>query len=158
LCDGFIIREAREEDLNEVIRINMVSLPEHYPYSFWRDHMLLWPKVFLVAEADSKIVGYVMTRIETGFGHIKFGIIKMGHIISIAVLPEYRRKGIGKSLMIEVMRRIKEFYNAKEVYLEVRISNEIAIKLYERLGFKKVRVLRLYYADGEDAYLMAREL
>ncbi|MEM4138682.1 MAG: GNAT family N-acetyltransferase, partial [Sulfolobaceae archaeon] len=46
----------------------------------------------------------------------------------------------------------------EEVFLEVRVSNVPAISLYKKLGFREVKVLRYYYADGEDAYLMAREL
>jgi len=49
-------------------------------------------------------------------------------------------------------------YNAKECYLEVRISNKPAITLYKKLGFQTVKVIRHYYMDGEDAYLMARKL
>jgi len=53
---------------------------------------------------------------------------------------------------------MKNVYDAKEVYLEVRVSNTPAIRLYEKLGFKIVKVLEGYYSDGENAYLMAREL
>ncbi len=153
------IREVREEDLADVIGINMVSLQEHYPEYFWRDHLRLWGKAFLVAVLDGKIVGYVMSRVERSLGFIKRSLPKkVGHVVSIAILPEYRRRGIGTRLMIEVMRRLKDVYGAKEVYLEVRVSNEPAIKLYEKLGFQKVRRIRFYYLDGEDAWLMAREL
>jgi ribosomal-protein-alanine N-acetyltransferase len=105
-----------------------------------------------------KIVGYNMCRMEMGIGHIKRGIVKQGHVVSIAVLPEYRRRGIATALMLRAMDSMKNKYGAAEVYLEVRVSNEPAIRLYEKLGFKKVKVLRGYYLDGEDAYLMAREL
>ncbi len=155
---GFQIREAREEDMDSVIEINMISLKEHYPLFFWMDHLRMWGKAFLVAEADGKVVGYVMTRVENLFCFFSKGLCKVGHIISIAVRPEFRRRGVGRVLMEEVLRRLKEVYGAEEVYLEVRVSNEAAIKLYEKLGFKKVKILRHYYADGEDAYLMAREL
>jgi ribosomal-protein-alanine N-acetyltransferase len=56
------------------------------------------------------------------------------------------------------MEAMKNVYDAKEVYLEVRVSNTPAIRLYEKLGFKIVKVLEGYYSDGENAYLMAREL
>jgi len=153
------IREAREEDLPEIIRINLQTLPEHYPNYFWRDHLRLWGKAFLVAEVDGRIVGYVMTRVDRGLGYVYWKPFKkLGHIVSIAVLPEFRRRGIGMRLMIEAMRRLKEVYGASEVYLEVRVSNDAAIRLYEKLGFRKVKQLRKYYLDGEDAWLMAREL
>jgi len=154
-----IIREAREEDLPEIIRINLQTLPEHYPDYFWRDHLRLWGKAFLVAEVDGRIVGYVMTRVDRGLGYVYWKPFKkLGHIVSIAVLPEFRRRGIGTKLMVEAMRRLKEVYEASEAYLEVRVSNDAAIRLYEKLGFRRMKRLRKYYLDGEDAWLMAREL
>ena len=154
-----VIREAREEDLDAVIGINMTTLREHYPEYFWKDHIRLWGKAFLVAEVEGSIVGYVMSRVERRLGFLRVSFPKMvGHIVSIAVLPGFRRRGIGTRLMVEVMDRLKNFYGAKEVYLEVRVSNEAAISMYEKLGFRKVRRIRFYYLDGEDAWLMAREL
>lgn len=156
--DDVILREARKEELKEVIEINLICLPEHYPYDFWLDHLDAWGKAFLVAEVDKKIVGYVMCRVESGLGFISNKLSRLGHIVSIAVLPEYRRRGIGRRLMIEVLSRLKNQYDVTEAYLEVRVSNVPAIRLYESLGFKKVKILKYYYLDGEDAYLMAREL
>ncbi|MEM2756620.1 MAG: GNAT family N-acetyltransferase, partial [Candidatus Bathyarchaeia archaeon] len=84
-------------------------------------------------------------------------IVKKGHIISIAVLPEYRRKGVGRSLMINSLKGLKE-YGAEECYLEVRVSNTPAINLYRSLNFEIIRVIKGYYLNGEDAYLMSRKL
>ena len=157
--ESFEVRPiASEEELRAVIAVNEATLPEHYPYFFWYEHYELWRDIFLVAVVGGKIVGYNMCRIEMGVGHIKRGIVKQGHVVSIAVLPEYRRRGIATALMSRAMDAMKNKYGASEVYLEVRVSNEPAIRLYEKLGFTKVRILRGYYLDGEDAYLMAREL
>ncbi|ABM80831.1 ribosomal protein S18-alanine N-acetyltransferase [Hyperthermus butylicus] len=156
---GFIVRRARPEDLPKVIMINKVTLPEHYPEWFWREHLEKWGEAFFVAEVDGEVVGYVMTRVEYGPPFVAKGlIVKKGHIVSIAVLEGYRRRGIGRALMEAAMEALKTRYGCKEVYLEVRVSNNPAIRLYEKLGFKKVKVLHMYYLDGEDAYLMAREL
>jgi len=155
----FVFREATESDLPQIIGINMLSLREHYPEYFWRDHLRLWGRAFIVAEHDNAIVGYVMCRVERSMGYInRFFPKKVGHIVSIAVRPEYRRRGIGTKLMKEAIKKLKEVYGVKEVYLEVRVSNEPAIRLYEKLGFKKVRRLKYYYLDGEDAWLMAMEV
>ena len=154
----FIIRKVTPNDLDEVIRINEECLPEHYPRYFWEEHLRRWNEAFLVAEVDGKIVGYIMCRVELGWGFTRKGIIKKGHVISIAVLQEYRRRGIGKALMENAMKILKEKYGAHEVYLEVRVSNMPAINLYRKLGFSIIRVIPGYYHDGEDAYLMARSL
>ncbi len=158
LSEKLIVREARPEDLDEVISINMEALPEHYPRGFWEEHLRKWNKSFLVAELDGKIVGYVMCRIEWGWGFTKNKLLKKGHVISIAVRSNYRRRGIGERLMIHAMKALKEHYGAEEIYLEVRVSNTPAINLYKKLGFKIVKTIVNYYLDGEDAYVMAREL
>ncbi len=152
------VREATEEDLQKVIEINLIALPEHYMQEFWLDHLRAWGKAFVVAEVNGEVVGYVMCRVESGIGYLKRSLTKLGHIVSVAVLPDYRRRGIGMMMMEESMRRLKEYYGVGEVYLEVRVSNIPAINLYEKLGFKKVKVLRHYYLDGEDAFVMARTL
>ncbi|AEM39474.1 ribosomal-protein-alanine acetyltransferase [Pyrolobus fumarii 1A] len=154
-----VIRRARESDLPQVIQVNRKCLPENYPEWFFEDHLRNWGKAFYVAEAPrGKIVGYVMTRVEYGVGFVARGFVKRGHIISLAVLPEYRRRGIATKLMEAAMDSLKREYGAQEVYLEVRVSNTPAIKLYEKLGFRKIHVIPRYYFDGEDAYLMARLL
>lgn len=157
----YIIRNVRLDDIDQIIKINRLSLPENYPYYFFVEHAKEYTNAFYVAEAEKgKIVGYVMPRIELGFSNFRAipTFVKKGHIVSIAVLEEYRRKGIGTELLKASMKSMKEYYGAEEVYLEVRVSNYPAISLYEKLGFKKIKVLRGYYADGEDAYLMATPL
>lgn len=153
-----VVRRTRKEDIPRVIQINRLTLPENYPEFFFYDHLENWPEIFLVAEVEGNIVGYIMCRIETGIGFFHMLPVRKGHIVSIAVLKEYRRKGIGLKLMVESMSAMKDVYNAKEVYLEVRVSNEPAINLYRKLGFQIIKRLPGYYSDGEDAYLMARLL
>ncbi len=156
---GVVVREATDADLPEVIRINMESLPEHYTLSFWRNILYTWGKAFLVADVCGEVVGYIMCRTvwrRSFFRRFLMG--RVGHIISIAVREGYRGRGIGTKLLIEAMRRLHDHYGAKEVYLEVRVSNERAIRLYEKLGFRIVQRVTRYYADGEDAYIMARPL
>ncbi len=156
---GYIIRNAREEDLETVRNINMITLPENYPSYFFHDLWSKYGKAFYVAESPSgEIVGYVMCRVELKPGFFKHLIVKSVHIVSIAVLEDHRRKGLGYALMAYAMKSLYEKYGCKETYLEVRISNNPAINLYEKLGYRIVKVLSHYYLDGEDAYLMARPL
>ena len=157
--EAVVIRKAKKEDIPIVMYINKVSLPENYPEWFFEEHLERWGEAFYVAEVGGKVVGYVMSRVEFGAPYVVEGsIVKKGHIVSIAVLEGYRRRGIGRRLMENALRSLKEVYECKEVYLEVRVSNLPAIRLYEKLGFRKVRVIPMYYLDGEDAYLMARPL
>ncbi len=157
--DGFAytIREFRLEDLERVIWINRTCLPENYPAYFFIEHHRSYPKAFLVAEVGGEVMGYIMCRVELGFSFFKKAtLVKKGHIISLAVRPEVRRKGIATHLMTYAMKHMKEYYGAKEYYLEVRVSNTPAISLYKKLGFQIINVIKGYYHDGEDAYLMAR--
>lgn len=148
----FAIRKFRPEDLNQVMYINQVCLPENYSSYFFIDLYANFPETFIVAEEDNKVVGYIMCRIEGGFSG--FSLTKRGHVISIAVLPGYRRKGIGETLLREALKAMVNYYGVKECYLEVRVSNSPAINLYKKIGFKIEKTIRGYYADGEDAYLM----
>jgi len=149
----FKLRDFRPEDLERVIFINRTCLPENYSRGFFLSLHKSYPDLFLVAERDGEVVGYIMCRIE---GTIWRPRLKRGHVISIAVLPEHRRKGIATALLKEALSRMAERYGASECYLEVRVSNTPAIRLYEKLGFKKTDVVPRYYLDGEDAYIMTK--
>jgi ribosomal-protein-alanine N-acetyltransferase len=149
---SFQLRYFNPNDLNRVVEINLKTLPENYPPSFFINLHESYPKTFLVAEIDGEIVGYVMCRMELGLSLPRFKM--KGHVVSIAVVPEHRRRGIGSSLMKKVLEEMKSEYGASECYLEVRASNVAAINMYEKLGFRVVSRLKHYYLDGEDAYLM----
>ncbi|MCS7145126.1 MAG: ribosomal protein S18-alanine N-acetyltransferase [Nitrososphaerota archaeon] len=153
---GVVIRPVREEELLNVMTINRICLPENYSYSFFYSLFKSNPESFLVAEVDGKITGYVMSRVEWGSSKMDtLRLRKLGHIVSIAVLPEYRGRGIGRALMREVLNALRNVYGCDEVYLEVRVTNTQAINLYHSLGFKVTKVAKSYYVDGEDAYVMA---
>jgi ribosomal-protein-alanine N-acetyltransferase len=156
--DDYVIRRCEDTDLQAVIDINMAALPEHYSDYFFESILRELPEAFIVAEIGDKIVGYIMCKIEFGFSNFrKLGFVKKGHVVSIAVLDEHRGKGVGRALMLEGINGVLQ-RKADEIYLEVRVSNTGAIKMYERLRFETKSRLRSYYRDGEDAYLMALEL
>jgi ribosomal-protein-alanine N-acetyltransferase len=98
-----------------------------------------------VALENEIVVGYVISRV----------VNSSGHVIAIAVDPEKRRRGTGKTLMVETMNRLKRF-GANNVWLEVRISNNDAIEFYKKLGFVKGGIVRGYYSDSEDAIILKR--
>ena len=153
----YIIRRCEEKDLTSVISINMNTLPEHYSDYFFESILRELPEAFVVAEVNDNIIGYIMCKIEFGFSNFrKLGFVKKGHVVSVAVLDQHRGKGVGRALMLEGVNGVVS-RKSDEIYLEVRISNESAIKMYEKLGFQIKSRLRTYYRDGEDAYLMALE-
>lgn len=154
----YVIRRCDESDIAAVIDINLAALPEHYSDYFFESILRELPEAFIIAELDGKIVGYIMCKIEFGFSNFrKLGFVKKGHVVSVAVLDEHRNKGVGKALMLEGINGVMH-RKGDEIYLEVRVSNTGAIKMYEKLNFEIKSRLRSYYRDGEDAYLMALEL
>jgi ribosomal-protein-alanine N-acetyltransferase len=117
-----------------------------------------FPDTFIVAEGNGDIAGYIMCRIEVGLSNYGLGgVVKKGHVVSIAVKPENRKKGIGKTLMEKAMEAMRA-YKAKQCYLEVRVTNDSAVGLYKKIGFDVTKTVHGYYADGEDAYMMAKKL
>lgn len=154
----YIFYRCGAENLHSVIEINLNSLPEHYTEYFFESILKELPESFIVAEFDGKIIGYVMCKIEFGFSNFrKLGFVKKGHVVSIAILEQHRGKKVGTILMEEAINGLVS-RRTEEVYLEVRVSNSAAIKMYEKLNFKVRSRLKTYYRDGEDAFLMALEL
>jgi len=150
-----ILRRSELSDIIPVIEINLRTLPEHYSDYFYESLLEELPEAFVVAEISSKIVGYIMCKMEHGFSNFKkLGFVKKGHVVSIAVIDEHRRKGFGSVLVDESIKGVKSIHGS-ELYLEVRCSNNDAVRLYEKLGFSITQRLKAYYRDGEDAYLMA---
>jgi len=128
---------------------------ELFPYSPWitaqfKEEFAGIPKTrfMSVAEDGNTIVGYCGVFVPAP------GI--EADILTVAVLPDYRRQGIAK----EFMRQIEAYAlerKASAMMLEVEISNESAIKLYESLGYMKISVRMDYYGPGKDAHVMRKE-
>jgi len=158
LQETYKLRKFTLNDLQSVVHINRVCLPENYTDYFFIDLYQRFPETFLVAEENGEVVGYIMCRVELGFSNFGFsGLVKKGHIVSVAVLPQRRRKGMGQALVKEAMEGMR-LYNARQCFLEVRVTNTEATNLYKKLGFQVTRTIQGYYADGEDAYVMSCEL
>ncbi len=157
---NFRIRRFNPEtDIDQVQTINRTCLPENYPRFFFTEIYEKFPEGFNVAviEENGEIAGYEMTRIEKGLSNFGYGICKKGHIISIAVLPQYRRLGIAKELMNAANESLR-LRDVKEVYLEVRESNNKAINLYHQLGYTTQKISKRYYSDGESAFIMITKI
>ncbi len=154
---SYSLRQFHPDDIKDVVSINQRCLPENYPDQFFLGLHYHAPQAFFVAEIEGEIVGYIMCRIErglSGFGRLP---VKKGHIVSVAVLNSVRGRGIGTALILAGMKGMID-YGASEFFLEVRKSNEEAVSVYEKLGYTVRRVLRGYYRDGEDAYLMVKKV
>lgn len=155
---NYNIRRCNKEDLKQVISINLTTLPEHYSDYFFEDLQKSSPESFIVAENKKGIVGYIMCRIEYGFSNFnRFSLSKKGHIVSLAVINDHRNNGLGKAMIKTALEGLNQ-RGCNEVYLEVRVTNAEAVKLYTQLNFKITSVLSGYYRDNEKANIMAIKL
>jgi ribosomal-protein-alanine N-acetyltransferase len=154
----YTIRHAEAGDIPSVISVNAATLPEHYSDYFYYEILNEFPNTFIVAELGGAVISYIMCRTEYGLSVIKrFGIARKGHIISIATLEAHRGKGVGTTLIRRAMDEMRTV-GCKEVFLEVRVTNDEAVALYKKLGFQVTGTMQGYYKDGESAYLMAQNL
>jgi len=154
----FTIRKFVPDDLQNVMQINRICLPENYTDFFFVDLHQRFPEAFIVAEENGKVAGYIMCRIEVGLSNFGLGgLIRKGHVVSIAVMPQSRRKGIASALIKKALEGI-QYYKGKQFFLEVRVTNEAGISLYKKLGFEITRTVNGYYSDGEDAYVMTKRI
>lgn len=142
-----IIREFKRPDVKRVLEIELESFDDPYPASILIDIYNLGAG-FLVAQQDNIVVGYIIFWIRYE---------DEGHIISLAVDKNYRRKGIGAELVNYAITIFKKC-NVREIKLEVRIGNRGARKFYKKMDFNEKEVFENYYEDGEDAIIMKRTM
>jgi len=102
--------------------------------------------ISLIAKVDNKIVGFII-----GMMHYERNAL-IGHILTIDVSPTYQRKGIAQKLLQEIEKIFQE-KGSKASHLEVREDNIAALKLYEKLGYKKIAKLKNYYENAHGIYL-----
>lgn len=106
----------------------------------------------IVNDNNQKVYVYIINNNVVGFLHITISFDEVD-IIDIITSKEYRNHGIGNSL---ISYAIKD-NNLKKINLEVRESNKIAIEFYQKMNFKKVRIIKKYYGT-EDALFMVKEI
>lgn len=151
------IRNAKQADLINMQQCNLMCLPENYQMKYYFYHLLTWPQLSYVAEHNGQIVGYVLAKMDEDAGNEKNP--PHGHITSLAVRRNYRRLGLAKKLMDQSAYAMVEAFSAKFCSLHVRVSNRAALNLYKTtLKFDVDDTEKGYYADGEDAYKMKKDL
>lgn len=142
------IEKMLEEDLDEVFEIEKLCFS--YPWTkslFINELKNPYSHAYVLRSHEHKVIGYIIFWI----------IMEEGHILNIAIHPEWRNKGYGSLLLkfsLDILRR----HSGKVMTLEVRKSNIPAISLYKKFGFKIVGIRKNYYiSNGEDALVMEKE-
>lgn len=100
-----------------------------------------------VALADGMVAGFLITQ----------WVLDEIHILNIAVKAEFRQQGIAAQLLTTLVD-LSVQRGMKEMFLEVRLTNTAAQKLYRKFGFTHLATRKNYYSDGEDALIMFRQL
>lgn len=129
-------------DLNKVIEIESECFEHPYPEYIFKEY--LGDDLFLVADYEGNVLGYVISDVRKN----------EGVIISIAVDPRFQRQGIGKRLIDKTI----ELLSTEYIVLTVRINNTSAQNFYEELDFEKFYVINEFYENDEDAIVMGKRL
>ena len=140
------IRRMEEGDLDQVCAIEEETFSMPWSRKSFQDTISYYHTLFLVAELDGEIAGYCGC----------YQSLEEAEITNIAVKRQLRGHGIGRRLLEELMRIGKE-QGAFAYTLEVRVSNQAAIHLYESLGFVSFGIRKNFYEKPkEDAMIMWR--
>ncbi|ADL08621.1 ribosomal protein S18-alanine N-acetyltransferase [Thermosediminibacter oceani] len=137
------------EDLDRVIEIEKLSFTNPWSRNAFAaeltdNHF----STYIVAKFNGSVVGYAGMWL----------VVDEAHVTNVAVLPEYRGRGIGELLMRSLMD-IARGSGARRMTLEVRKSNYVAQNLYSKLGFEPMGIRPGYYSDNrEDAVIMWADL
>lgn len=144
---GVRVREMRPEDLADVLVIEKQSYDFPWTANIFRDCLRVGYTCFVLDNGDG-VDGYAVMAIGAGDAHV----------LNLCVAQERRRLGLGRHLLDHLMEAAHRL-NASRLYLEVRPSNQIALKLYRAAGFVPIGVRKDYYqarVGREDAIVLTR--
>ena len=143
------IRPMQASDLADVERVERAAYDYPWSRAVFRD-CLLAGYYSLVLDVGGSVQGYAIMSIAAS----------EAHILNLCVHPELRRRGCGRSLLNSLLYRAHEA-SVKQVFLEVRPSNQVAIDLYRSVGFEQIGIRPAYYQarDGrENAVVLSLSL
>ncbi len=144
-----VFQTMTEADLDDILVVENVSHTHPWSIGIFQDCLR---------------VGYYSQILKNGKDIIAYGVMSIAveeaHIFNVCVSSMYRGKGFGLQMMEHLLEVAKE-KNAKSVFLEVRPSNEVAIQLYNKIGFLEVGIRKDYYPaknGREDALIFAMDI
>lgn len=147
----YSIRPLTREHIDEVLALNIRCFKNGENYTRSTFNFLLQESRTLsyrATGAEDEMVGFVFVMMNTD---------GVGHLTTIGVAPEHRRRRIAERLLIHLEGALKA-KGISTIMLEVRVSNVSAQDLYSRTGYSIVQRLPKYYNNGEDGFLMMKSL
>ncbi len=145
------IRPLTEDQLQEVLKLNLRCFKAGENYTkFTFSYLLNEPKTlsYRVVTPNGQMAAFIFVMADDNGG---------GHITTIGVAPEHRRRGLANRLLRHTEAALRK-RNISTVMLEVRVSNTPAQVLYSQFGYTIVQRLSSYYNNGEDGFLMVKSL
>jgi len=145
---GFVMNDMRPEDVPEVLSIERASFTTPWSGTLFMNEIYKPLSVAKVMRSGENIVGYICAD----------QVLDEGHILNVTVHPEHRRRGMAAHMVAHVIGLLAG-RACKTIFLEVRMSNEAALRMYEKSGFSMITVRKRYYtAPEEDAVIMNLQL
>jgi ribosomal-protein-alanine N-acetyltransferase len=144
-----VVRRMVHDDLPDIADIERRSYDFPWSHGVFRDCLLAGYNC-LVLVHDDRPVGYGILSVAAG----------EAHVLNLCVDPAHRARGYGEQLL-DAMLRISRGAGVREIFLEVRPSNETAIRLYRKKGFHQIASRPSYYQathGREDAAVLVRKL
>ncbi len=139
-----------EEDLDEVMRVEQAAYDYPWTRKIMLDCICVGCDCWLIDDGDGVIAGHAI--LSTGAGE--------AHVLNMCVHPDYQGNSLGRRLMQKLVD-VARWNRVTSIFLEVRVSNWVASRFYESVGFNEVGIRKDYYPANEgreDALIMAYEI
>jgi ribosomal-protein-alanine N-acetyltransferase len=147
------VRRIRAQELDRILLIEDASFGEDaYDRNLFAEFLDNCGEFFLIAERQGCICGYVVACIRG----MRQGV-RSAELISIAVDPQSRGLGAASRMMDSLLGRLR-YRGVDRLTLMVRVGNQPALAFYDKYRFRRVRIVRRYYEDGADGFLMTLSL
>lgn len=142
------IRKFEPTDLPQILKIAKISFPKNrfYPKTFQKYYQA-YSEGFIVSEELGEVIGYIVSQLKNG----------AGEIVSLAVKPNFRQKGIGTELIKFLNDHFKTI-GFREIFSQIPADNNTALSLFQNLDFRIIKTIKNYRKKKDNAFLMIKSI
>lgn len=139
--------ELTIKDINEILAIENDIFSTPYSREIYHELLHNNPQIIsLKIEKDEQLVGYALMHV----------LFEQANLLTIGIKRSYQHQGLGQQLLIDIMKEVVDI-GVNTIFLEVRVSNIAAIKLYKKLGFIQNRLRKNYYGIEDGIEMIWRK-